>query len=725
MRKSLAFGVLALALAFVLIRANGFNKDANRNGKPAYPPARTIDRTDVYHGVSVKDPYRWMEDLDSQETRAWVKLQDDFGSGHLRALPEYARFRSRILALNEYESVSPALLAGGKLFFTRVPRGARARAVIEVAEGEDSPARTLLDTNEFPPEETLRLVLPSDDGKFIAFGVRRNASNWFELRFLDVEAGKILPDVLRGLNSSASPAWSRDGKGVYYGVFAIPEPGKERTQKLENQSVRYHRLGAPQEDDEPVFAAPEHPDWRFAASETEDGQYLVLTATVGTTSQSGIYVRELRRPAPPWRQIIPVGEEAFTFRGNNGPVLWLQTDADAPRGRVIAVDIRNPARSNWKDVIPQSADTLNFVNLVDHRFVAVYVQEAKHIIKVFSQAGKFERDVKFPDWGTTFSGFIGRPGDRMSYYSFNSVSYPPGASVFRLDARTGESVPFRQPRLSYRPSDYETRQVFYKSKDGTRVPMFIAAKRGLKLDGSSPAFLYAYGAGGWQAMPWFQPHVLAWMEAGGIYALANVRGGGEYGEQWHQAGIKKNKQNTIDDYIAAAEWLIANGYTTKERLTINGGSLSSPLAGAALVQRPELFGAVLMDISVTDMVRYDHFTGGAGWRAELGSSSDPEEFRALLAYSPYHNLKPGTCYPPVLITAGERDETTVPSHSYKFTAALQAAQQCSNPVLLQVMWGAGHTLGNTREQSAEILGRQLAFLFESVKVTRKENPRSD
>ena len=712
--------IVAITLAGTLLAAVALVQadTRSRGAKPAYPAARTVEHTDTYHGIIIRDPYRWMEDLESPEAKAWVKAQDDFGAGHLRSLPTYEKFRARILALTDFESVSPARLAGGQLFYTRTPKGAKARPVIEVAASDTAPGRVLLDSNTWPAEETLAVVVPSHDGKFVAYGVRRNASNWFELRFLETATGKLLPDVLRGLNGSAGQWWSSDNRGLYYSSFAVPEPGKERTQKLENQKARFHRLGTPQESDDLLFASPEHPDRRFSVRETDDGKYAVLTATIGTSAKSGIYVRETAQPDAKWHEVLPIGGAAHTFRGSSGPIFWIQTDADAPRGRVIAVDIRNPQRAYWKTIIPEAKDTLNFVNLVDNRFVAVYVEDARHVIRVFDTAGKFERTIKFPDLGTTFSGFVGRSFDRYSYYSFNAAAYPPGASIFRLDARTGESVPFRQPKLSYNPADYETRQVFYTSKDGTRVPLHIASKRGIKLDGKNPTLLYAYGAAGWHAIPWYQPQVLAWMEAGGVYALANARGGGEYGEEWHQAGIKTKKQNTIDDFIAAAEWLIANRYTSRERLAINGGSLSSPLAGAALVQRPELFGAVLMDISVTDMVRYDHFTGGAGWRAELGSSSNQEEFRALLAYSPYHNLKPGTCYPPTLITAGERDETTVPSHSYKFTAALQAAQGCEKPALMQVMWGTGHILGKDREQSAEILSRQLAFLTESLKVER-------
>jgi len=713
-RKFQVFLSATILLGALLARGDGPGSKA----KPAYPPARTVDAADTYHGVTVLDPYRWMENLESEETKAWARAQDQFGSSLLMALPEYSHFKSRILALTAYEGVSPARVAGGQRFYTHLPAGARSRALVEVAESDAAPGRILVDSNQFPAEQTLSMVLPSNDGKLLAYGISRNSSSWYELHFLDVATGKELPDVLPGMHAAANIWWGRDSRGIYYGSFPPPAPGKELTHKRENQKVSYHHLGALPKADEVLFSRPQNPDWRFAVRETEDGQYVVIAATVGTSSKSGLYVRETGN-AGPWKEIIPVGEESFTFLGNSGSTFWLQTNADAPRGRVIAVDIADPARAHWQSMIPEAKDTLSFVNLVDHRFIAVYVQDARHTIKVFSGEGTFEREVKFPDLGTTFSGFVGKSTDRYAYYSFNSASYPGGASVFRLDARTGQSVPFRQPKLPYRPADYETRQVFYTSKDGTRVPMYLAAKKGVKLQGGNPLLLYAYGAAGWQAIPWYQPQVLAWMEAGGVYAVANARGGGEYGEQWHQAGIKQKKQNTIDDFISAAEWLIAQGYTTRAQLALNGGSLSSPLAGAALTQRPDLAGAVLMDISVTDMVRYDHFTGGAGWRADLGSSADPGEFRALLAYSPYHNLKPGTCYPHTLITAGERDETTVPSHSYKFTAALQAAQGCDHPTVMQIMWGTGHILGRTREQSAEILGRQLAFLADTLKMEVK------
>lgn len=715
-RRFAAAAAVALTAGTVLVTAYQRRGDDRNAAGLAYPAARTVEQSDVYHATTIRDPYRWMEDLESAETTTWVKAQDELGARYLRGLPAYQEFRSRILALTDMESVSTPRLAGGLLIYTRVPKGARARAILEVAANDTVPARVLADSNTWPAEETMGVVVPSHDGKYVAYGVRRKASNWYELRFLETATGSVLPDVLRGLNGSTPQRWSSNNRGIYYSAFPVPEAGEERTQKLENQRALFHRLGTAQEADDLLYASPGHPDWRFSVRETDDGQYVVLTVTIGTTGKAGIYFREARRADAKWQEILPVSEETHTFRGNRGPVFWVQTGAGAPRGRVIAVDVRNPQRANWNDVIPESEDTLNFVNLVDQRFITVYVVDARHVIRVFDTEGKLERTVTFPDLGTTFSGFVGRSFDCYSYYSFNSVAYSPGASVFRLDARTGESTPFRQSKLSYDPGDYETRQVFDASKDGTRVPLHVAAKRGLKLDGKNPLLLYAYGAAGWHAIPWFQPQVLAWLEAGGVYALANARGGGEYGEEWHEAGIKTKKQNTIDDFIAAAEWLVANRYTSRDRLAINGGSLSSPLAGAALVQRPDLFGAVLMDISVTDMMRYDQFTGGAGWRAELGSPENPEEFRALLAYSPYHNLKPGTCYPPTLITAGERDETTVPSHSYKFIAALQAAQGCEKPVLMQVMWGTGHMLGKDREESAEILGRQLAFLTEALGV---------
>jgi prolyl oligopeptidase len=699
-----------LVLGTVLACSTGWGW---RGEAPSYPQARTVDHSDDYHGVRVADPYRWLEDLGSAETQAFAHAQDDLTRRLLAAGSSFGTLRARLLELMDGEVVGVPIQAAGRLFFLRVPRGDKARPIASVLDRPEGEPRTLVDANAFPeePRATLTAIFPSPDGKLLAYGVSRAGSNWFELRFVDVAGARSRPDVIDGLNRQAGIAWTQDGSGVYYSAFRRPPPGQERTAPLLNQALRLHRLGTASDADETLLFEPDHPDWTFAAQETDDRRYLVVTVREGASALTRILYRE-RTPGTGGRFVSLVGDgtAAHTFRGNQGPVFWLQTDADAPRGRVIAVDTRRPGREHWKDLIPQGRATLNFVNVVADRFIAVLAEDARPVVRIFDLSGRHERDVALPDLGTTFSGFLGRRGDRHAYFSFNGVSHPPGASVLRLDPRSGETQAFRAPRLAFRPADYETRQVFYRSHDGTRIPMFVASRRGLRLDRSHPLLLYAYGAGGWHAIPWFQPQVLAFMERGGVYALANVRGGGEYGEQWHQAGMRRRKQNSIDDLVAAAEYLVAEGYTSRPRLAVNGGSLSGPLAAAAIVQRPDVFGAALIDIPALDMLRYDRFTGGAGWRNELGSASDPDDFQALRAYSPYHNLRPGTCYPPVLITVGERDETAVPSHGYKFAAALQAAQGCANPVLLQVLWGGGHALGNTREQAATALAAQLAFL---------------
>jgi prolyl oligopeptidase len=683
----------------------------------AYPEARTVEQADVYHGVRVVDPYRWLEDLGSEATLGFARAQDRLTREHVARSPLFQASRARLLELTDVEAVGVPTQAGGRLFFTRTPRGANTRAIVSVLDQPSLAPRTLVDSNTWPEGETLGAVLPSPDGKTVAFGVSRSGSSWFELRLLDVERGRRLPDTIEGLNRLAGIAWAKDGSAVYYSAFPTPAPGQERTAPLRHQKLYRHRLGTPQRQDELLLAEPEHPERTFAAQETDDRLHLVVTVREGSSAVTWIRCRPLGEEGRPFAPVVGDGAAAHTFRGSDGPTFWIQTNAGAPRGRLVAVDVRRPGPEHWRDVIAESSSVLNFVNLVADRFVAMVSDDARPVVKVFDLGGRFEREVKMPDLGTTFSGFVGRRRDAHVYFSFNAVAHPPGASVFRLDPRTGATEPFRRPTLAFEPDDYETRQVFFPSKDGTRIPMFVASKKGLKLDGSHRAFLYAYGAGSWHAVPWFQPQVLAWMEGGGIYALANVRGGGEYGEAWHQAGIKRRKQNAIDDLAAAAEHLVAQGYTSRRRLVVNGGSLSGPLAGALLTQRPDLFAAAVIDIPALDMLRYDRFTGGAGWRNELGDTGDPDDFRALFAYSPYHNLKPGTCYPPTLITAGERDETAVPSHAYKFIAALQKAQGCPNPALLQVLWGSGHTLGTTREQAAEAYATQLTFLDTVLRET--------
>jgi prolyl oligopeptidase len=436
----------------------------------------------------------------------------------------------------------------------------------------------------------------------------------------------------------------------------------------------------------------------------------MLHATRGSAPGNELHALELGGGEPLLKTLAGSDEHVVTYLHNDGSRFLVRTTRDAPCGPIAAVDASAPAGGRWADVVPQGDDTLYLANVVAERLVAVFVRDARHVVEVYSLDGRREREVVLPDLGTTFSGYVGRPADRYAFYSFNSVAYPGAASVFRLDPRSGESAPVAAPRLPFDPRDFVTTQAFFRSKDGTRVPMFVAHRRGLERDGRRPVFLYAYGAFAWAATPWYQPHVLAWMERGGVYALANVRGGGEYGQEWYRAGIGARRQNAVDDYLAAAEHLVSAGYTSRGRIVANGGSASGALPPLAMVQRPELFGAAVIDIPVLDMLRFDRFTGGTRWRSELGDPSRAEDVPVLLAQSPYHLLRKGACYPPTLVTAGEKDQTAMPAHAYKFVAALQAAQSCAAPALLQVVWGGGHSFGLDPPQTAATLARQLVYL---------------
>lgn len=682
------------------------------------PKTRRVDQVDVYHGVAVADPYRWLEDLASPETLAWIAAQDAASGARLEGDPSFDSLTARLLELTATEAVGVPVVRGGRAFFLHTAAGKSRPSLLMEDAGREH--RVLIDGDAPPlaPDRTLAGFWPSPDGKRVAFGAGAASSRWFRLRIVDLDSGRELGDDLAGLHSGTGPvAWSADGRTIFYGRYAEPPVGREVEAVRENHRVYAHRLGTAQSDDLLIYERPDERQWSYAPLVTDDGRYLVLTVSAGSSPRTRIYLIDLVGERKDVVKLFDQGEAAYRFLTNRGTTFWFQTTRDAPRGRVVSFDLGRPDGAAWRDVIPQGEDALYFTNVVADRLITVYLQDARHVVKLFDLDGRPAGEAALPDLGTTFTGFLGRRDDAHAYYSFNSLAYPGTASVFRFDPRTGASTPFRRPKLPFDPASFVTRQVFFQSKDGTRVPMFIAHRKGLTPKPETPAYLYAYGSFGWPATPWYQPQILAWMEMGGLYALANVRGGGEYGQAWHDAGILEHRQNAIDDFVAAAEWLQANRLTSAQKLSINGGSASAPLAAAALAQRPELFGAVTIDHPILDLVRFDRFTGGARWQSEFGSVEDPAQFRRLLASSPLHNLRSGACYPPTLVTASDRDETAVPAHAYKFTAELQFAQGCDRPILLQVVRGAGHTsFGTTPEQAARMYARQLVFLRQALNV---------
>ncbi|HSL81476.1 MAG TPA: prolyl oligopeptidase family serine peptidase, partial [Thermoanaerobaculia bacterium] len=545
--------------------------------------------------------------------------------------------------------------------------------------------------------------------RLAAFARAEAGSDWRTWRVTEIDSGDLLPDELRWTKFTGA-AWTADSKGFFYSRYPEPETGTEYQAVARNQTVWYHRVGTPQAEDVLVHARPDDPDLGFNAQVTDDGRYLVISAAKGTGGNS-VAVKDLTEPYGMPVPVVPDMENDFDLVGSDGPVLFFATKEGAPRERVIAIDLRRPGREHWREVIPEAEDALQSASLVGNLFVLTYLDDAKTRVRIFTLDGEPVRDVELPGIGSAF-GFGGKRSDTETFYTFMSFATPP--SIYRYDLASGESVLHHRAEVDFDPDDYRVHQVFYESKDGTRVPMFLAHRKGLELDGSNPTLLYGYGGFEISMRPGFSAMTLAWLEMGGVYAMANLRGGGEYGEVWHLAGTKLQKQNVFDDFIAAAEWLISQGYTRPDKLAIRGGSNGGLLVGAAMTQRPDLFGAALPAVGVMDMLRFHRFTAGRFLVDDYGSADDPEEFEALRAYSPYHNLKEGTAYPATLVTTADTDDRVVPGHSFKFAARLQQSHQGEAPVLIRIETRAGHGGGTPTSKIIEETTDEWAFLVETL-----------
>jgi prolyl oligopeptidase len=675
-----------------------------------YPPARKSDQVDDYHGVKVADPYRWLEDLDSEETRNWVEAENKLSFGYLAAIPERNALKERLTKLWNYEKYGIPFKEGNRYFYTR-NSGLQNQAVLYTVTSLDAQPQMVLDPNTLSADGTVALsgLQVSPDGKFIAYSLSASGSDWQEWKVRDVETSKDLSDHLKWVKFSGA-SWTRDGKGFFYSRYDEP---KGDTLKSTNyfQKVYFHKLGTLQTEDVLVYERPDQKDWLFGGTVTDDGNYLIITVFQGTDVKSRVYYKDLKAKDTPVVKLLDDFDAAYNFVANEGSRFWFQTDLQAPRGKLIEIDTAKPARSNWKVVVPEGKETLQGTSFVNNKFVLNYLKDAYTQVKIYDVNGKLVNEVGFPEIGSA-AGFGGKATDKETFYAFTSFTTP--TTIYRYDMTTGKSTIFRQPKVDFNPADYETKQVFYKSKDGTKVPMFITHKKGLKLDGNNPTFLYGYGGFNISLTPAFSVGNLVWMELGGVYAQPNLRGGGEYGEDWHQAGMKLKKQNVFDDFIAAAQWLIDNKYTSAPKLAIGGGSNGGLLVGAALTQRPDLFGAALPAVGVMDMLRFQTFTIGWAWVSDYGSSDNPEEFKALYAYSPLHNIKPGTSYPPTMITTADHDDRVWPGHSFKFAAALQAAQAGDAPILIRIETKAGHGAGKPTSKLIEETADRWAFLVKTL-----------
>ncbi len=673
-----------------------------------YPPTKTVDVVDDYHGFKVQDPYRWLEDFESNEVKQWVDAQNQLTFDFVRSVPFYERIKVRLTELMNYPRYSVPVKAGERYFFFKND-GLQNQSVLFMREGLKGKDILVIDPNKFSEDGTVALMnlSYSRDGRFLAYGVSVSGSDWQEIRIRDVLTGKDYDEVLKWCKFS-SIAWLPDNSGFYYNRF--PEPGTVPKGEENNYNkVYFHKLGTPQSEDKLIYERPDAKELNFYPQITEDGKYLILTVTHGTSPKNRIYYRKLKGNDD-FVRLLDEADASYDFIGNKGDVFYFVTDLNAPKYRIIAIDVNKPERKNWVEIIPEKKAVISNARIINNHFVIVYTEDVKHNIEIYTLDGKFVKKLKLPTSGTV-SGLSGRQNDTEMFFGFTSFLFP--LNVYRYDFKTGKLELFFESKLKgFNVDDYVVKQVFYESKDGVKVPMYIVHKKDLKLDGNNPALLYGYGGFNISIMPSFSAIRLLWLEIGGVYAVANLRGGSEYGEDWHQAGMLDKKQNVFNDFISAGEWLIKNGYTNSKKLVINGRSNGGLLVAACMVQRPDLFGAVVCEVPVIDMLRYHKFTVGRYWVPEYGNAeANPEHFKFLYAYSPLHNVKKGVVYLPTIITTADHDDRVVPLHAYKFAATLQSANAGDTPILLRVETKAGHGAGKPTSKVIEEQADIYAFIF--------------
>eukprot|EP01047_Picozoa_sp_COSAG01_P015255 COSAG01_NODE_761_length_13793_cov_1722.919819_5_plen_720_part_00 len=685
--------------------------------KLEYPESKQVNQVDNFFGTPVADPYRWLEDdvRNSESVREWVDSQNALTFSVIKQLPYRNEIKARLTKLWDYEKFGTPFKRGERYFYFK-NNGLQNQSVLyKLKSLEDEPI-VLIDPNQWSADGTNALggLEFSDDGKLLAYGVQKAGSDWRTWKVMDVETGEQLSDELNWIKFG-SVSWTKDSKGFFYSCYDEPK-SDEKFQGLNlGQKVYYHRIGDSQDKDQLIHENPENPKFGFLPEVSEDGKYLVITVWQGTDDRYRVLYQNLDDPNSKLTALIENFENEYSFLGNDGSRFYFKSDFDAPKKCILSIDTLHPEQDHWKVIVPESDDSMESAGIVGKNFIVQYLQDAKSLVKLYKLDGKYAREVKLPGIGTA-SGFGGRRDQKETFYSFSSFNRPP--SVYRYDLETGISTLIREANVDFNPDDFVVKQVFYKSKDGTQVPMFIAHKKGLELNGKNPTLLYAYGGFNISLTPSFSISRLQWMEMGGVFAMPNLRGGGEYGKAWHKAGTKTNKQNVFDDFISAAEYLIAKGYTSADHLGIQGGSNGGLLVGACMAQRPDLYGACLPAVGVMDMLRFHKFTAGRFWVDDYGSSeASAEEFNALFAYSPYHNLVDGEEYPPTMVTTADTDDRVVPGHSFKFAARLQAAQAGSNPVLIRIETKAGHGAGKPTAKIIEEYADQWAFLAKHLGLT--------
>jgi len=654
-----------------------------------YPETRVENLVETHHGQPIADPYRWMENLDSEEIRSWIEAQNALTFSVLESSPLREKIQARMTELWDYEKYSPPLKKGGRYFFF-YNDGLQNQDVLYWMENLEDTPQVLLDPNTLSEDGTVALsgIAVSRDGHYLAYGLADAGSDWQTWHIRRVDDGQDLADEISWVKFSGA-SWDQANEGFFYSRYDAPERDALKTANYYHK-LYYHRMGTSQAQDRLVYERPDQKEWGFNGQVTEDGRYLVIYAWHGTAEENGVFILDLQDPSAEVEPLLADFDAAYQVVGNDGDRFFIKTDHDAPLHRLIAIEIDNPKPEQWETIIPEAVDKLEFVDFIGARFICTYLHHAAHQVRFYKTDGTPDGDLTLPGIGTVV-GFSGRSDDPETFYKFTNFTTP--GTVYRLDVASRQVDVYRSPDLAFDPADYVTKQVFYESKDGTQVPLFITHRADLVVNGEIPTYLYGYGGFNAALPVSFSVPNLVWMEMGGIYAQAHLRGGGEYGRDWHEGGMKTNKQNVFDDFIAAAKYMIKEGYTNKEHLAIGGRSNGGLLVGACLVQRPDLFGVCLPNVGVLDMLRFHKFTIGWAWVSDYGSPEDPEEFEALLAYSPYHNIREGVAYPPTMVLTGDHDDRVFPGHSFKFAAALQKAQSGDAPILIRIETRAGHGAG--------------------------------
>jgi len=700
---------MTLLLAYGMITANTFGQKS----KLTYPITKKDNTVDTYFGVKVTDPYRWLENDTTKETAAWVKAQNKVTSSYLEKIPFRNKLKERLTNLTNYEKIGAPFKKNGKYYFYKND-GLQNQSVLYVQNTLDSEPEVFLDPNKLSEDGTVALtgISFSKDGKYFAYTISRSGSDWREVYVMDISTRKLLSDHIQWAKFSGA-AWQ--GDGFYYSAYDAPVAGKEFSNVNENHKIYYHKIGEPQSKDVLVYQNPKYPKRFYTASVSEDQQALFIFES-GEGRGNALYMKNLTKADSPIEQLASDFNYEYSPIEVIGDKIFFTTNYGAPKSRVMVADINSPKLENWKILVPESTSVLSGAEVIGGKLLLTYDKDASNHAFVYNTDGKLLHEVKLPSLGSV--GFSGDKDEKDAFYIFTSFTFP--GAVYKYNVDTNKSSLYRAPKVNFNPEDFVTEQVFYPSKDGTKIPMFLTYKKGLKKDGSNPVFLYAYGGFNISLNPSFSTFRIPFLENGGIYAQANLRGGGEYGEEWHVAGTKMHKQNVFDDFISAAEYLIANKYTSKSKVAIVGGSNGGLLIGACVNQRPDLFKVAIPEVGVMDMLRYHKFTIGWNWASDYGTSEDSKEmFEYLRAYSPLHTFKKGITYPAIMVTTADHDDRVVPAHSFKYAATLQDASNKKNPALIRIDSKAGHGSGKPISKVIDEQADIYSFIMYNIGLNPK------